>query len=92
MRFLYTYKRQENGLACSINTQVASVACALVSPNHAMLCCAVPVCCVSVSGGKVEGLALPERVFPCKTPAEVRANLPKDVDVLAFQCRNPIHR
>jgi sulfate adenylyltransferase len=43
-------------------------------------------------GGKVEGLALPERVFPCATPAEVRSTLPKDVDVLAFQCRNPIHR
>jgi hypothetical protein len=44
------------------------------------------------AGGKVEGLALPERVFPCATPAEVRSTLPKDVDVLAFQCRNPIHR
>lgn len=44
------------------------------------------------TGGKVEGLALPERVFPCATPAEVRSTLPKDVDVLAFQCRNPIHR
>lgn len=48
--------------------------------------------CVPPKGGKVEGLALPERVFPCQSPAEVRANLPKDVDVLAFQCRNPIHR
>jgi sulfate adenylyltransferase len=43
-------------------------------------------------GGKVEGLAIPERVFPCQTPAEVRSQLPKDADVLAFQCRNPIHR
>ena len=43
-------------------------------------------------GGKVQGLALPSRVFPCKTPAEVRANLPAGQDVLAFQCRNPIHR
>jgi hypothetical protein len=40
----------------------------------------------------VQGLALPERVFPCATPAEVRATLPRDMDVLAFQCRNPIHR
>ncbi|MFZ9216865.1 MAG: sulfate adenylyltransferase, partial [Vulcanococcus sp.] len=32
------------------------------------------------------------RVFPCKTPAEVRANLPEGQDVVAFQCRNPIHR
>ncbi|EIE21437.1 ATP sulfurylase [Coccomyxa subellipsoidea C-169] len=43
-------------------------------------------------GGKVEGLELPKRVFPCATPAEVRATLPEGRDVLAFQCRNPIHR
>lgn len=43
-------------------------------------------------GGKVHGLHLPERVFPCKTPAEVRAELPADRDVVAFQCRNPVHR
>lgn len=39
------------------------------------------------------GLALPTRDFPCKTPAEVRAMLPNaSVDVVAFQCRNPVHR
>mmetsp|Transcript_58170 Transcript_58170/g.185180 ORF Transcript_58170/g.185180 Transcript_58170/m.185180 type:complete len:244 (-) Transcript_58170:124-855(-) len=43
-------------------------------------------------GGAVKGLELPKRVFPCKTPAEVRATLPAGVDVVAFQCRNPIHR
>ncbi|MCB4393747.1 sulfate adenylyltransferase [Synechococcus sp. HB1133] len=43
-------------------------------------------------GGCLKGLALPERVFPCKTPAEVRAGLPEGEDVVAFQCRNPIHR
>lgn len=43
-------------------------------------------------GGNLQGLALPERVFPCKTPAEVRAGLPEGEDVVAFQCRNPIHR
>ena len=43
-------------------------------------------------GGSLHGLALPERVFPCKTPAEVRAGLPEGEDVVAFQCRNPIHR
>ncbi|PSC72960.1 Sulfate adenylyltransferase isoform A [Micractinium conductrix] len=43
-------------------------------------------------GGKVEGLRLPTRVFPCATPAEVRSTLPEGVAVLAFQCRNPIHR
>ena len=43
-------------------------------------------------GGMVQGLALPSRVFPCKTPAEVRSNLPEGQDVVAFQCRNPIHR
>lgn len=43
-------------------------------------------------GGKVQGLALPKRVFACATPAEVRSTLPPNTDVLAFQCRNPIHR
>ncbi|KAI8105133.1 hypothetical protein M9435_000304 [Picochlorum sp. BPE23] len=43
-------------------------------------------------GGKIQGLNLPERVFPCATPEEVRAGLPEKADVVAFQCRNPIHR
>jgi sulfate adenylyltransferase len=43
-------------------------------------------------GGSVHGLELPSRVFPCKTPAEVRATLPEGQSVVAFQCRNPIHR
>ena len=43
-------------------------------------------------GGAIQGLELPNRVFPCKTPAEVRATLPEGQDVVAFQCRNPIHR
>jgi sulfate adenylyltransferase len=43
-------------------------------------------------GAKVTGLNLPVRDFPCKTPAEVRETLPDDVDVVAFQCRNPVHR
>nr|YP_009530781.1 sulfate adenylyltransferase [Paulinella micropora]AXY63470.1 sulfate adenylyltransferase [Paulinella micropora] len=43
-------------------------------------------------GGPVYGLDLPQRIFPCKTPLEVRAELPKYEDVVAFQCRNPIHR
>lgn len=43
-------------------------------------------------GGKVTGLNVPVREFPCSSPEEVRASLPKDVDIVAFQCRNPIHR
>ena len=43
-------------------------------------------------GGKIHGLGLPKRIFPCKTPKEVRGNLPAGKDVIAFQCRNPIHR
>ena len=43
-------------------------------------------------GGPIQGLELPNRVFPCKSPAEVRATLPAGQDVVAFQCRNPIHR
>jgi sulfate adenylyltransferase len=43
-------------------------------------------------GGTVTGLNFPVREFPCKTPAEVRAELPADTDVVAFQCRNPVHR
>ena len=43
-------------------------------------------------GGKIYGLELPVREFPCKTPKEVRGELPSNYDVVAFQCRNPIHR
>eukprot|EP00941_MAST-03F_sp_MAST-3F-sp1_P005680 g5680.t1 len=45
-------------------------------------------------GGKVTGLALPKRVFPCLTPAELRNQLPskEGKHVVAFQCRNPVHR
>ena len=43
-------------------------------------------------GGRVYGFELPIREFPCKTPQEVRSTLPSNHDVVAFQCRNPIHR
>ncbi len=43
-------------------------------------------------GGRVYGFELPIREFPCKTPEEVRSKLPSNHDVVAFQCRNPIHR
>jgi len=43
-------------------------------------------------GGNVYGFELPIREFPCKTPEEVRSTLPSNHDVVAFQCRNPIHR
>jgi sulfate adenylyltransferase len=42
--------------------------------------------------GPLQGLNKPIREFPCKTPQEVRAELPADKDVVAFQCRNPVHR
>lgn len=48
--------------------------------------------CWVATGGKVEGLELPKRVFPCASPADVRSTLPRGKDVLAFQCRNPIHK
>tara|TARA_Y100001970_G_C14259269_1_gene878387 strand:+ start:14224 stop:15396 length:1173 start_codon:yes stop_codon:yes gene_type:complete len=43
-------------------------------------------------GGKYYAFELPKRDFPCKTPKEVRIDLPENHDVIAFQCRNPIHR
>jgi len=43
-------------------------------------------------GGALRGVGTPERVFPCQSPKEVRAMLPANQDVVAFQCRNPIHR
>eukprot|EP01064_Diplonema_japonicum_P039590 TRINITY_DN9971_c0_g1_i3.p1 TRINITY_DN9971_c0_g1~~TRINITY_DN9971_c0_g1_i3.p1 ORF type:complete len:399 (+),score=118.47 TRINITY_DN9971_c0_g1_i3:70-1266(+) len=43
-------------------------------------------------GGELQGLSTPVRDFPCATPAEVREMLPDDKDVVAFQCRNPVHR
>lgn len=43
-------------------------------------------------GGSIHGLGMPKRVFPCRTPAQIRQELPSNVDVVAFQCRNPVHR
>tara|TARA_B100001250_G_scaffold406825_1_gene426527 strand:+ start:45 stop:1220 length:1176 start_codon:yes stop_codon:yes gene_type:complete len=43
-------------------------------------------------GGEIQGLEKPDRDFPCKTPSELRKVLPSGEDVVAFQCRNPIHR
>jgi len=43
-------------------------------------------------GGPLVGIDTPVRDFPCATPAEVRETLPDDADVVAFQCRNPVHR
>ena len=43
-------------------------------------------------GGKIYGLEIPNRDFPCESPSKVRSSLPANYDVVAFQCRNPIHR
>ena len=43
-------------------------------------------------GGPVHGLSLPHRGFSCQTPTQLRDHLPKGRDVVAFQCRNPIHK
>jgi len=43
-------------------------------------------------GGTLQGLDTPTREFPCETPAQVRERLPDNADVVAFQCRNPVHR
>ena len=43
-------------------------------------------------GGAVHGLSLPHRGFSCQTPTQLRDRLPKGRDVVAFQCRNPIHK
>ncbi len=42
--------------------------------------------------GKIQGLNIPNREFPCQTPSTVRESLPPGEDIVAFQCRNPIHR
>ena len=43
-------------------------------------------------GGKITGLNIPLREFPCKSPQQLRSELPSGKDIVAFQCRNPIHR
>lgn len=43
-------------------------------------------------GGQITGLNVPKREFYCVSPEQVRSELPKDTNVVAFQCRNPIHR
>lgn len=43
-------------------------------------------------GGKITGLTFPTRDFPCMSPNQLRESLPANHDIVAFQCRNPIHR
>ena len=43
-------------------------------------------------GGPLSVIGTPARVYPVETPAELFARLPAEQDVVAFQCRNPIHR
>jgi sulfate adenylyltransferase len=43
-------------------------------------------------GGRLSSFRLPSRAFPCATPQAVRSRLPVGEDVVAFQCRNPVHR
>ena len=43
-------------------------------------------------GGRLTALASPARPFPCASPAELRPSLPPNESVVAFQCRNPVHR
>jgi sulfate adenylyltransferase len=43
-------------------------------------------------GGGLKGLSNPDRPFVCNSAEQVRSTLPAGKDVVAFQCRNPIHR
>jgi len=43
-------------------------------------------------GGRIVGLNFPRRNIECKTPRQLRAELPQGKNVVAFQCRNPVHR
>eukprot|EP01120_Amphizonella_sp_Union-15-10_P011526 TRINITY_DN490_c0_g1_i1.p1 TRINITY_DN490_c0_g1~~TRINITY_DN490_c0_g1_i1.p1 ORF type:complete len:710 (+),score=161.80 TRINITY_DN490_c0_g1_i1:74-2131(+) len=45
-------------------------------------------------GGKIHGLDIPKRSdgIEYRSPAEIRKELPPHKSVVAFQCRNPIHR
>jgi len=45
-------------------------------------------------GGPIEGIRLPERpwVRRVSTPSETREKLKKAEEVVAFQCRNPLHK
>ena len=43
-------------------------------------------------GGRITGISSVKRSMVCASPADVRSKLPKDAPVVAFQCRNPIHK
>lgn len=42
--------------------------------------------------GPLWGLSLPPRPFPCLSPSSLRLSLPPSSSIVAFQCRNPLHK
>ena len=78
----YLAKKQLEAKKCYGTTSIEHPAVYMITAERGVYYC----------GGKITGLNIPVREFPCKSPEEVRSILPQNVDVVAFQCRNPIHR
>jgi len=78
----YIPNKPKEAKACYGTTSIEHPAVSMITTERGKFYC----------GGKITGLNVPIREFPCKSPEQVRAELPQDVDIVAFQCRNPIHR
>jgi sulfate adenylyltransferase len=78
----YTPNKPVEALKCYGTSSIEHPAVLMITTERGKYYC----------GGDITGLNVPVRDFPCQSPEEVRSQLPKDVDIVAFQCRNPIHR
>ena len=78
----YTPKKELEAKNCYGTTSIEHPAVKMITEERGKWYC----------GGKITGLNVPIREFPCKSPEDVRKELPSGKDIVAFQCRNPIHR
>jgi len=85
----YTPDKCKEAQSCYGSTSIEHPAVWMITAERGRFYC----------GGSILGLNRPIRDVPCRSPAEVRASLvamapdaSSPLSVVAFQCRNPIHR
>ena len=79
---LFKPNKAKEALSCYLTSSLEHPGVSMIATERAPL----------YVGGTIAGLKLPTRPFSCATPAQVRPQLPANESVVAFQCRNPVHR